>query len=113
MIYPMPIPPDEALGLPIDRLALRILRLESDQDGSPNRHNFLNGAEQNYQRNGVPNRRKVVEALAEGYDWLLRHGLVSKQLGRDTWMFITRKGHAVLEAEDGLALVQAEASDRR
>ena len=106
MTYPMPVPPEDALGLPVDRLALRILRLDA---GSPNRYNFLNAAKQNYAQNGLTNRDEIVLALAEAYDWLLLHGLVADQPGGNTWMFVTRKGRQVLEADDGLALVQAGA----
>lgn len=107
--YPMPIPPDEALGLPVDRLALRLLRVFGPGNAKQHRHNFLLGATQNYQQNGVANHREVTKALAEAFDWLLLRGLFSGIPGEGDWLFITRKGRSVLEASNGLALVQAEA----
>jgi uncharacterized protein (TIGR02391 family) len=109
MTYPMPFPPGDVLSLPIDRLALELLRRVGAQSESPNRYNYLIGAKASYQNNDIPNWEAVVSALAEAYDWLILHGLVAQGLNNDTWLFITRKGHQVLDADDGLALVQAEA----
>lgn len=104
----MPVPPDEVFDLPIDALALRILKWESEQAGQPNFYNFINMASQNYPQNGHRDR-KLLEALSEGYSWLLQRGLVAPKDCRDSWMFITRKGRKVLEADNGLAVIGAEA----
>jgi hypothetical protein len=107
MSYPMPLELEKALGWPVDRVALHILK--GLGGGKQHRHNFLNGAVQNYQQNGVRNAREVTNALAEGYDWLILHGLLSGIPGEGDWLFITRKGKTVPESGSGLALIQAEA----
>jgi uncharacterized protein (TIGR02391 family) len=53
----------------------------------------------------------VTQALAEAYDWLLLHGLlaVAPRDNQGGWLFLTRKGEAVLAAPNAVQLVQAEA----
>jgi uncharacterized protein (TIGR02391 family) len=111
-----PIDADAALGWPVDRLALWLLQdinatILQDPIWKPHRNNFLNSAIQAYQQNGLPRDQAeaVTKALAEAYDWLLHHGLLSVLPGGDGWLFITRRGEAVLGAPDGLQLVHAEA----
>ena len=106
MSYPMPFPPEEVLGLPVDVLGLKLLARFSRPTDEPHRYNFLIGTASNYENNGLPNHRELVRALAEAYDWLTVHGLVSSDETRE---FITRKGHQVLATADGPALVRAEA----
>jgi len=50
-----------------------------------------------------------MQALAEAYDWLERHGLVARQpaSGGSEWAFITRLGHRVLEEQSALAGIRA------
>jgi uncharacterized protein (TIGR02391 family) len=115
----LPIDADTALGLPVDRLALHLLRdIKATSEAAPNqqphRYNFLDSAYAGYSKAGLERDQvtAVTQALAEAYDWLLLHGLLSLA-PRDYnsgWLFITRKGEAVLAAPDGLRLVQAEAS---
>jgi hypothetical protein len=101
----MPFPPDEALGLPVDRLALQLLEKLEEGTVALHRYNFLVVASASYENNGVASHRRVVESLAEAYDWLSAHGLISQT---NEGEFITRKGHGVLRSEAGLKLVQAE-----
>jgi uncharacterized protein (TIGR02391 family) len=101
----MPFPPDEALGLPVDRLALQLLEKLEKGTVALHRYNFLIVASASYENNGVQDHRKVVGSLAEAYDWLSAHGLISQM---NEGEFITRKGHQVLDADDGLALIQAD-----
>jgi len=113
----VPIDADAALGLPVDRLALHLLReikatSEADPNWKPNRHTRLLQANQTYSHNGLSRAdvTAVTRALAEAYDWLLLHGLLSVEPGEThSWMFITRKGEKVLSAANGVQLVQAEA----
>jgi hypothetical protein len=114
----LPIDADAALGLPVDRLALHLLRdikaaSEADANWQPHRYNFLNGAHVGYSQAGLERDQvtAVTQALAEAYDWLLLHGLlaIAPRDYNSGWLFITRKGEAVLAAADGVQLVQAEA----
>lgn len=94
----------------MDRVALHLLA-NFKRSGEQHRHNFLNGAVQAYERNGVPPERvrEATAALAEAFDWLIIHGLLSGIPGKGDWLFITRRGLAVLDADDGTALIRAEA----
>lgn len=105
----VPIEAEQALSLPVEQVALHLLD-GFRRGGEQNRHNFLLGATQAYSKNGysAPAVDEIVRALAEAYDWLITHGLLSGIPGRDAWLFITRKGLRVLEAEGGVALVRAE-----
>jgi uncharacterized protein (TIGR02391 family) len=51
----------------------------------------------------------VVRALAEAFDWLVLHGLLSEDPPpSNNGHFITRKGQAVLDSTAGLALLRAQ-----
>ena len=110
MSWGVPLEIDKVLAWPVDRVAIHLLA-GFRRGGEQHRHNFLNGAAQAYQHNGVPAERaqEVTAALAEAYDWLIIHGLLSGIPGKGEWLFITRRGLAVLEADDGPALMRAEA----
>jgi uncharacterized protein (TIGR02391 family) len=113
----MTIDADAALGLPVDRLALHLLReikatSAADPNWKPNRQTRLLQAYQSYSQNGLSRTQvtAATRALAEAHDWLLIHGLLSVEPGETHgWMFITRKGETVLAVPDGVQLVQAEA----
>jgi uncharacterized protein (TIGR02391 family) len=118
MTVELPIDADAALGLPVDRLALHLLRdikatSEADANWQPNRYNFLNTAYAAYSQAGLARDQvtAVTQALAEAYDWLLLHSLLSiaPRDYNSGWLFVTRKGEAVLAESDGVQLVQAEA----
>ena len=106
--------PADALDLPLDSLALRLLA-------------YLGAAEdagQHASRNLVTNRNwwgdyepmgqlaePFMRALTEAWDWLYLHGLVSGADPRQQgdWAFVTRRGRALLEAQDdGLARLRAQ-----
>lgn len=110
MSWGVPLEAEKALSWPVDRVALHLL-VGFNRGGEQHRHNFLNGAVQAYQHNGFSPQEalRVTQALAEGYDWLIIHGLLSGIPGKGDWLFITRRGLAVLDADDGLALMRAEA----
>ena len=70
----VPIDADAALGLPVDRLALHLLReikatSEADPNWKPNRHTRLLQANQTYSHNGLSRAdvTAVTRALAEAY----------------------------------------------
>jgi hypothetical protein len=102
----MSIEPDIVTGLPVDRLALLVLQKFADGSLELHRHNFFNTANHVYKGAGISDPHGVVRALADAFDWLSHHGLISWNLEGD---FITRKGHKVLAASDGLRLLEAEA----
>jgi uncharacterized protein (TIGR02391 family) len=104
------IPPgDEAVELPVDDLALRLLRLIDDggQNHLLNRHNATwVGSWENH-----PGGESVafLHAIAEAWDWLASRLLIARRPG-DTgeFTFITRRGESVLAAKEGPALLRAE-----
>lgn len=91
---------DEVVGLPIDDLALRVLRDARDKEW--NYRNWLLGAQQDYRP-----RRDAVQALSEAWGWLVNHGLVAVDInqGSSEAFFISRQGHEALER--GLPWVRA------
>jgi uncharacterized protein (TIGR02391 family) len=110
MTWGVPIEADLALSLPVEQLGLHLLR-GFQRGGEQQRHNFLNSASQTYPKNGysAEETRQITRALAEAYDWLILQGLLSGIPGKDSWLFITRKGERVLDTEgDELALLRAE-----
>ena len=62
----------ETLALPVDALALRILESFRD-DGGWNWQNWLMESQQY----GAARDAEVFDALAEGWAWLITHGLVA------------------------------------
>ena len=109
---------DAALGLSIDRLALHLLHdihahCQTEPNWQPHRYSFLNSAYAAYSNAALTRDQvtAVTQALAEAYDWLLLHGLlaVAPRDNQQGWLFITRKGEAILAAPNGVQLVQAEA----
>ncbi|HET7052505.1 MAG TPA: TIGR02391 family protein [Solirubrobacterales bacterium] len=97
----------DALRLPIDELAMRVLRHFADK-GDVNRHNLTNKPAWTEHGSGKE-LDEMMRALAEAYDWLERHGLVARDPagGGSEWAFITRLGHKVLEDRDALEAVRA------
>jgi uncharacterized protein (TIGR02391 family) len=109
MSYGVPIDPERALNLPVDRVALALLAGSMRGGGSRERHSFLVTAEQAYSRNGVTQLREVMFALAEAFDWLEHKGLIAEEPGNHTNFFVTRLGREVMAAEDPAAYVAASA----
>ena len=103
---------DEVLKLPLDRLAVRPLRLLKEQDrGGTQLHisHIVNGAVWP----NVPREKlgDFLSALTEAWDWLLTHGLIaSTHYSRNQWghTFITRRGEWFLADPDGPERLQAE-----
>lgn len=97
----------DALQLPIDELAMRVLR-HFASGGQINRHNLTNKPSWTAHGSG-PELDEMMKALAEAYDWLERHGFVARDSasGGSEWGFITRLGLRVLEDRRGLAAMRA------
>ncbi|HEY5260946.1 MAG TPA: TIGR02391 family protein [Solirubrobacteraceae bacterium] len=106
--------PAEVVSMPLDQLALRLLAYEralEDSGGNGTRNFVVNaGWWSDYEPMGEV-RRDFLRALVEAWDWLLVRGLVStvdpRQRGED-WTFVTRRGRALLDDQDGLAKLRSE-----
>jgi uncharacterized protein (TIGR02391 family) len=97
----------DVLSLPIDDLAMRVLRHFAER-GDVNRHNLTNKPAWSGHGSGKE-LDEMMQALAEAYDWLERHGLVARKpaSGSSEWAFITRLGYKVLEDQSALAGIRA------
>lgn len=104
------IPPgDEAVELPVDDLALRLLHLvdEGGQTHLLSRHEatWVGSWENHPGGEGAA----FLHAIAEAWDWLASRLLVARRPGdKGEFAFITRRGERVLAAKDGPALLRAE-----
>jgi uncharacterized protein (TIGR02391 family) len=104
------IPPgDEAVELPVDDLALRLLHLVDDggQVHLLNRHDatWVGSWENHPGGEGAA----FLHAIAEAWDWLASRLLIARRPGdKGEFVFITRRGERVLAAKDGPALLRAE-----
>lgn len=84
----------EVVALPLDDLALRVLRDARDND-EWNSHNWILLAA----KGGYRDRPDAVRALAEAWAWLRNRNLIARnpdQSAPDSF-FITRRGHEVLD----------------
>lgn len=109
--YTVPLEPADALNLPIDQVGFRLLSwFHKSINGLHNRNSFLQGVREAYDQRGFHDNREVLRALGEGFDWLRVHGLLAPDLeqANTKFCYITRRGRAVLDAPDGLALLRAE-----
>lgn len=93
---------DEVVALPIDELALRVLK-DAHETKAWNWHNWMNGARQSQYAGHVA----TLGALNEAWNWLFSHGLVALDgaQGSDQAILITRRGHRVVI--DGLSWLRA------
>ena len=112
MTYTPPASVEEATELPVDRLALHLLRRFAKGSGQTSRNSMYRGAVQAYSHNGVGRNEQAaaLHGLVEAYDWLCMHGLlaVEPESHQSGSCYITERGQQVLTANDGLALVQAQ-----
>lgn len=83
----------ETLSLPVDALALLIL-----QDYAPEGWNWSNWMSE-AKNNGSANDQQMQDALAEGWAWLMAHGLVMRDTVQPSVdaMKVTRLGHETLQ----------------
>jgi uncharacterized protein (TIGR02391 family) len=97
----LPIEADKVVALPLDELALLVLR-DAKARGE---WNWRNGV--GHFRPAYAQRPDALQALAEAWNWLQSHGLIAgnyAQLSADAIM-ISRRGNAVLES--GLGWLRA------
>lgn len=99
MIWPPPV--HEVKSLPVDELAVRLLRrLAQNSPGENETH-----------RGNVTGQcpAEIAREFAEAYDWLVIHGLVSVNPGDSIgWAFITRRGRRFAAEPQGLERLHAE-----
>jgi hypothetical protein len=104
-------PPAEAVELPVDDLALRLLRLIVDEGqghlltrGNAGIHGTWE------QHSEEPVEPGFLQAVSEAYDWLLYQGLVALQPGNESgWCYVTRRGENILREAVPLGHVPADA----
>jgi uncharacterized protein (TIGR02391 family) len=93
--------PSEALELPVDELAMRVLRrlVDRPEDNKNARRNLVLSED--------PTRGEVACAYAEAWDWLVTHNLISPKPDSETWFFVTRRGEQIAAADDSLRELHA------
>lgn len=86
--------PKDALQLPVDELALHVLRdiVDSSEWNSYN-YSLQYKRDETYRANGT-----AVNAVAEAIEWLRSHGMIAGKPGETNtqYIFVTRRGHEVL-----------------
>jgi uncharacterized protein (TIGR02391 family) len=104
-------PPSEIVELPEDELGLRLLRLivEHQQGHLASRHSV--GLASIWQELGTDaTTPQFLSAMVEAWDWLAVNRLVARMPGETgEHAYVTRRGHRILQAADGLVLLRAEA----
>lgn len=95
-----PLGTDEVADLPVDELALAILR-DVEENNEWNSYNWMNKARQ------AGFRGRALRAVAEAWQWLYTHNLVARdpEQSSSTAIFVTRLGEQALR--DGLAPMYA------
>lgn len=95
---------DEVVEMPIDALALRVLR-DVDETNEWNSYNWMNARQQSSEFGRRPN---ALRAFEEAWAWLRAKALVAHdpRQSHEAAIFITRRGRQALE--EGLALMRAE-----
>ncbi|GAA4958920.1 hypothetical protein GCM10023224_51140 [Streptomonospora halophila] len=91
------VAPEDALQLPVDELALHVLRDIVDI-GEWNTYNYSlqYKRDEAYRNNGA-----AVNAVAEAIEWLRSHGMIAAKPGESSAqsIFVTRRGHEVLSQD--------------
>jgi uncharacterized protein (TIGR02391 family) len=106
--------PAEAVDLPLDALALRVLAYAGAVDDAGDHVTRNIATNRNWWGEYEPMgelAQPFLPALVEAWDWLYGHGLVSgadpRQAGAD-WAFLTHRGRAFLDDPDARARLRAE-----
>jgi uncharacterized protein (TIGR02391 family) len=106
---------DEAERLPLDELALRLLRHLDAIERSGTKIQNLNVISADRWARTIPREslHHFLYQLQEAWDWLYTHGLIAgdehtQMSGTAWWTFVTRRGHALLADSNGLARLRAE-----
>jgi uncharacterized protein (TIGR02391 family) len=101
--------PELLTALPVDRRAVVLLRAITDGEGREffgNRGNVRGNLEQYAWRSAQP---AAARAYEEAFDWLQRHGLVSREPSQSSgdWFFVTDAGWEVVAGDAGVAKLSA------
>ena len=103
-------PTDRALELPVETLALHLLRAIVANHSLCNSHNVGNS---DAWRGHVshPRGREFLRAISEAWNWLERNGLVAPEPGGGGthWYIVTRRGEEVAASNQGTSRLRAEA----
>jgi uncharacterized protein (TIGR02391 family) len=102
-------PAQQALELPLDELALRLLRF-FERKGLPNRHNLTLANDYWRDYDFADREAEMLRAAQEAWDWLVANGFLSREPSQHSpdWAFITRRGQELLEDENVVARIRAE-----
>src|SRR4051812_12760409 len=90
---------DEIVNLPVDELALRMLRY------------IFYHSQQKMARMNIAERHSdinVQRALVEAFDWLYFHGFLGMRPDRDNWLYVTKRGAAAAQDPNASANIRAE-----
>ncbi|MDE3130842.1 MAG: hypothetical protein KGL16_06775, partial [Acidobacteriota bacterium] len=105
----------EIVELPPEVLGLTLLRLERERPQNEasllSRSTVANPSFWVQQLGQEGTSVQFQRAMAEAWDWLVTHGLVSlkpMELSFSGWAYITRRGERVLDAAEPLELLRAE-----
>jgi len=102
-------PTEQAFELPLERLAMLLLRAVDQHYSICNRNNVA-FADAWCEHVAHPLGREFLAAISEAFNWLERQGLASSDPGQSgEWMMVTRRGKEALAAPNGLGHLAAEA----
>jgi uncharacterized protein (TIGR02391 family) len=107
--------PVDAIELPVDDLALRLLRLIDEQgQGHLLHRGDASLAGHWLDHTGGVSDERFLRAIGEAYDWLLFNGLIAAAPGArlSDRAYITQRGERALAESDPLNLLRAEAQIR-
>jgi uncharacterized protein (TIGR02391 family) len=97
-------PPDVAIELPPEELALFVLRFLNDPDTSGqyrNRYTFVYSSFVASPYSRTDKREQLAQALAEAWAWLEREGLiVPSPTSQGEWFVVSRRGRTLTAAAD-------------
>ncbi len=101
---------DEAIQLPIDDLALRLLRYLVTADESEVHEVNLTAASTWYGHDVGADPQRFLRAISESWRWLVNHGLVALKPGESYGPhFVTRAGEEIAARVNGQGLLRAKA----
>ena len=104
----LPIPPPDAIELPVDELALLVLK-DFAATGEQNEYNYGNLHRQDV-KGGYASNAQALEAISEAIGWLRAHGMIARRAEdhNPDSIFITRWGRQAL----GKSLAEIHATYR-
>ena len=104
-------PVQQLLRLPVEELALRVLRVLGDMTPPIGRDGVINPSSGMWRSYDVGQGEAFWRALSEAWGWLVAKGMLAldpSQLGSQNFFFVTRSGHQLLEERGALSRLKAE-----